>query len=545
MSSLEQRPPLFRFNRERLDVIDEVVGRVTGEAIQQAWDLPGKRLEYLLNEAAAVEMARLEGRETARAAQLLAQWKEIVHTVGRASEEENAEVLQRVVTRYARDIAGHFRPEVFRLATGVLPTGVSLLFGSRSPLSMLNPSQVRRRLRERIVIEGETGKLRRLAENGTLVFVPTHGSHVDSLLIGWALHESGLPPVAYGAGKNLFSNPITGFFLQNLGAYKIDRKLKHSVYKSVLKAYSQVLLERGYHSLFFPGGGRSRSNQIESHLKLGLLGSAVDAYIANVASGRPNPNVYVVPVTINYNLVLEGETMINDHVDPDGGRTIIEDDEFSDVRRVASYLSHTLEREAPVTMRFCTPMDVFGNAVDSDGESTDRQGRRVDPVRYTWVDGKPAAERERDMQYTRLLGAAVEESHRENNVLYPLHIVSFAVFEHVRRQHPNWDVVRTLRFSAGDVLSLAIAEGETERVRRIALRDAEAGRFRLSRSAMTMSAAEMVRDAVALYGSYHTSEIARIENSQLRLLNLKLLYYYSNRLRGYELERRLHLPGGY
>lgn len=544
-TSPDQRATLFGFNRDRHDVIDEVVARVTREAVRRSWDSPGHRIEYLLNEAAAVEVARLEERDSARSQQQLAQWKQIAHSVGRASEEENAEFLQQVVTRYAREIAGHFRPEVFKLATGLIPSSVSLVFGPQNPMALLNPSQLKRRLRDRVLLEGETGKLRRLAEIGTLVFVPTHGSHIDSLLFGWALHEAGLPPVAYGAGKNLFTNPITGFFLQNLGAYKVDRKLKHTIYKDVLKEYSQVLLERGYHSLFFATSGRSRDNRVGENLKLGLLGTALDAYIANVIARKAAPNVYVVPVTVNYNLVLEAETLIEDHLSPEGHRSIIDDDEFSDVRRVAEYISTVLELEAPITVRFSTPLDVFGNAVDSDGESVDRQGRRVDPQRYLWVNGQPATDRERDMQYTRMLGHAIAESHRANNVIYPLHIVAFAIFEHVRRQHPQWDVVNTLRFSAGDVISTAIAEGETERVLRLVRAAADGSQLRLSRTAATQSAGEMLRDVERLFRLYHVGEVARFEHGQLRLLNLRLLYYYSNRLRGYDIERLLKTPGGY
>ena len=61
----------------------------------------------------------------------------------------------------------------------------------------------------------------------------------------------GFPPVIYGAGKNLFTNPIISFFMHNLGAYRVDRRIRVSLYKDVLKLYSQVMIERGYHSRCF------------------------------------------------------------------------------------------------------------------------------------------------------------------------------------------------------------------------------------------------------------------------------------------------------
>ncbi len=54
----------------------------------------------------------------------------------------------------------------------------------------------------------------------------------------------------------------------------------------MLKAYSCVILERGYHSLFFPGGTRSRSGAVERRLKLGLAGTGVEAMARTAAHGK-------------------------------------------------------------------------------------------------------------------------------------------------------------------------------------------------------------------------------------------------------------------
>jgi glycerol-3-phosphate O-acyltransferase len=537
---------LFRFNRERQDIIEEVVDRVTRAAITQSWRSPEHGLEYLLNEAAFHEMSAFEEADALRSQPEAVFWRDVVQRVRRAGEEENAELLRSIVLRCSRDIAGHFRPGVYHFATRVLPPSVSLLFGRQSLSSLLTLQPRLDSLREKVLIEGELGKLRQVAQGGTLLIVPTHSSHMDSLLMGWALNECGLPPVTYGAGRNLFQNPITSFFMQNLGAWKVDRRKRYTVYKSVLKTYSQILLERGFHSLFFPAGGRSRSNRVEERLKLGLLGTALGAYTANVIQKRPHPRVFVVPVTLNYNLVLEAETLVDEHLKQhEVARPIIEDDEFADVRRVAHFVSSALDMDTAVTVRFGTPMDVFGNLVDLDGESMDSQGRRIDPERYLWVQGQPQADAERDRQYTRILGERIAASWKTNNVIHPLHIVSFAIFEHIRRQHPHWDLYRTLRFSRGDALALPIAEGETERLIRIVRRDADEGRFRLSRGARALDARGMVDEALRLWRTFHAAPVAVAEDGQLRLLHLKLLYFYSNRLRGYELERRLRSPGGY
>src|SRR5690606_3164405 len=164
------------------------------------------------------------------------------------------------------------------------------------------------------------------------------------------------------------------FFMHNLGAYRVDRRLKFALYKDVLKEYSTVLLERGFHSLFFPGGTRNRSNRVEDHLKLGLLGTGLAAYRNSLRAGAPSRRIYVVPATINYRLVLEAETLIEDYLEETGrSRYIIEDDEFSRLGRILEFVRKILVHEGAVVMRLGRPLDPFGNTVDDRGESLDHR----------------------------------------------------------------------------------------------------------------------------------------------------------------------------
>lgn len=541
--AVDRGSPLFRFNRDRNAVIDEVVERVTREALDRAWKNPSEGLEYLLNEAAYVEIERLDGRTDQDAKEERSMWTRIARSMGRSTEEENAERLRNIVAKLAGSTVGHFRPTVFRFATEVLPSGISyaLSRGVRPDGSTFAA------LRDRLVIEGEVGKLRRLSELGTIVYVPTHSSHLDSVLVAWAMHEARLPAVVYGADANLFTHPLMAFFMANLGAYKVNRERGYRLYRRVLKAYSQVLLEFGYHSMFFPAGKRSRLGTVEDELKLGLLSTSLEAYTENILRGRLDRPIYIVPITVNYQLVLEAATLIDDGLaKPGASRPIIKNDEFTDVRRVAAYVRSSLDLGLTTTIRFCTPMDVFGNPIDQDGESIDLEGRRVDPQRYLWVDGEARADQVRDREYTRLLAGRLVEAYRRNVVIHPLHLVSFALVEHLRRAHPDWDVNRTLRFSKGDGVSEAVAIGETERLIRLARRDASQSRYRLSRAAKTQSAAEMIDDVLAIYARASSAPALVRQGRRLKFQGTKLLYFYSNRLRGYGLERRLGAaPGGY
>lgn len=534
--------PLFRFNRERQAIIDEVIDRVTRQTIQASWDNPGARLDNLLNEAAFVELSRVSVESPGRASEKTLFWRQVVRAIARSTEEENAELVRRVVTDYAQDTAGHFRPGIQKLAVDLVPRSLSFVASLARGAGLPTTAA----LSGGVTVEGEIARIRRLTDVGTVIFVSTHVSRLDAGLLGYAMHKAKFPPLVHGADKTLFTNPMTAFFMANLGAYKVDRSLKHQLYKRVLKTYSQVILERGYHSFFFPTGGRSRSNQIEENLKLGLVGTALDAWSHTVVNGDDRP-IFIVPVTMNYNLVLEAETLAADHItSKENAYGIIERDEFSDPRRVAAYFGAALQQKNFLTVRFGAPMDPFGNEVSPQGVSIDSRGRALDPRLYLWRDGSPVEDPSRARAYTRGLGRKIIQSWKKNNVIFPLHIVALALFEHVCRQHPTWDVRRLLWFARGDAVSRAVAEGETERIMRLVRRDASEGKIRLSEAAEKCTAQEMVDEALQLFGAYHRHPVVEADGRELRLADLRLLHFYGNRLRGYDLERRLSdAPGGY
>ncbi|HVI03256.1 MAG TPA: hypothetical protein VM869_31385, partial [Enhygromyxa sp.] len=45
------------------------------------------------------------------------------------------------------------------------------------------------RLDQHVIVEGEVEQIGRLRERGTLIVTPTHSSNLDSLVIGFAVHD--------------------------------------------------------------------------------------------------------------------------------------------------------------------------------------------------------------------------------------------------------------------------------------------------------------------------------------------------------------------
>lgn len=545
----EADAPLFRFNMERPQLVTEVSQRVYSSYLRASRESESHGLEYVLNETAYYEIQRLRA-ETGPEEEIhdIGWWRSLARRLNETSEDERRELLRTLIEAYVDDTAGKFDPSVFKFASGVLPVGLGFLFKAQDlgelPEALRHLRSGLRHLRdlgERVMVEGELDTLRKLYRKGTLVVVPTHSSNMDSILMGWALEEAGLPPVTYGAGKNLFTNPLTSYFMHNLGAYKVDRRLNHPLYKDVLKTYSQVLLERGFHSLFFPGGTRCRSNVVEQRLKLGLLGTAVTAFISNLKNHGTAQRIFICPATINYNLVLEGESLIREHLRREGrARYFLENDEFDQLSTVIRFVMNTVKMESRTVVRFGRPMDPFGNFVDGDGVSYDGRGRPVDPVSFVQSTrtGDVTFDAVRDREYTRYCGAQVAEELCRSTVLQPASVVAWALFEIVRRRFGRMDVFRLLRVANEELVDLPDVYRVVDKLMNALQRLAGWDKVRLAPILEAGDARAIVDDGLGSLTAYHIPPACVRTHDGVRADRMDLLYFYGNRVRTYDADVR-------
>ncbi|MBX3466555.1 MAG: 1-acyl-sn-glycerol-3-phosphate acyltransferase [Planctomycetes bacterium] len=520
-------------DRER--AVEDVVTRVMSRVLERGPQaLEAAIADTLYHERQRVDRER-RGKERDRRLALLDRRR------GRllaGSDEERRRLLREVAEAFAREVLGNFDPRVHAFATRAVPFGLAALLHASSPRQLLRRFPVLG-LEDRLAVQGEVAHARALKDLGTIVCVPTHSSNLDSIVLGYGMHELGFPPLLYGAGLNLFENPLISYFMHNLGAYKVDRRKTAPLYRDVLKEYATVSLEYGYHNLFFPGGTRARSGAIEDRLKLGLLGTSLRAFANNLRHGRPRPRLFVVPVVLSYELVLEAETLVDDFLRETGkSRYIITDDEFASPRRILQFMKGILELDARIAFTFMPPLDPFGNRVDEAGVSLDGRGRPIDIDRYLrGPTGELVDDDERDHEYTRELGERLVDTFHRGNTLMPTHLVSFAFFEELRRRNPGLDLYRLLRTGGTqDTLSL----GELSRVvaalrdRLVAL-EAE-GRLRLDDRVRRERADDLVLMALRALGTYHTRPALARAGDRICSRDRNLLYFYRNRLLGYGLE---------
>jgi len=495
-------------------------------------------LEGLVNDTLYHERRRLERDRSERGHEDSAFYQRVQRRLRHASARDLRELLDQMALRFADEIVGNFDDRVYKISTTVVPTGLSVLLTALSPRKLASIGSITHGLSDHVQVQGPVDHIRKLLDKGTLVVVPTHSSHLDSIVLGYAVHLIGIPPLLYGAGLNLFNNPITSYFMNNLGAYRVDRKKSSPLYKDVLKEYATVALELDYNNLFFPGGTRSRSGAVEQHLKKGLLGTAVRAYVGNLRARREKPNLYVVPCTISYKLVLEAETLIDDYLKEVGkSRYIIEDDEFSKPRQVLNFLSDLVKLDAKVVITFSPPLDVFGNHVDEQGRSIDPRGRVIDPTRYVSQGSEPVYDNQRDAEYTTELSDEIVRGFLKDNVVMSTHVVGHVLLGMLKRENPGMDLYRLLR-TGGKSPCVGLVELATETERVIGVLRALPNAPRLS-DELAKSPLDVVDDAIRHFRTYHKRPAAIRRGERIFHEDRNLLLYYGNRLRGYDLERKL------
>jgi len=356
--------------------------------------------------------------------------KDLIESSAKATEESDKtheEILKRIVMRYANEIAGNFKPNSYRVTRELIKFWFSRLLNGARVKKFGAFFRNQYTLRDKIQIVGKVKLLRKLAKKGTVVMVPTHFSNLDSILIGWVIHSLGLPAFIYGAGLNLFNIKIFAYFMNSLGAYKVDRRKKNLPYLETLKMYSNVAIQKGAHSLFFPGGTRSRSGLIEKQLKLGLLSTAIEAQ-RNLYMENPDAvevrKIFVVPVTLNYNFVLEAPDLIEDYLHVKGqDKYFQEQDKYGSVQ-LLKFLFKFFTKGSNISVSIGPALDVLGNYVDEEGHSIDNQGRLIHTKDYFISSGQISMDMQREDEYTRMLSQKIVSEYHKINRVFASHLAA-------------------------------------------------------------------------------------------------------------------------
>ena len=518
------RPPSALYNpAPREAVLKDLLAR----SRSRLDELPDAGLAELLEDALYTERKRLLRSKPNEETEHL---DTLARALVRGSRGDQMDAAMDLVMGWSDEIHGKFDPRTYRFATRILPKALTGLLGGRPhSLSDLAPE---RRLR----VDGPIDTIRDLCSEATVVLAPTHVSNLDSPLIGLALHLAGLPPFVYGAGLNLFSNPLMGFFLRRLGAYTVDRRKQAKLYKDVLKDYSVRAMVTGHHSLFFPGGTRSRSGLVEPTVKKGLLGTGIVAWQEMLEAGREKPDVVVVPLTLSFQLTLEAATLINDHLEEAGKqRFIIDDDEFAQPRRLAAFSRRVLDLDASVVARFGDPVDCLGNPVSHDLRERAEQSK--DRMRYVCdAQGRVQRDSQRDRVYTDRLADTLIEAWPKGITAMSTHVAAWVAWRMLEDRLQTRDPFRVVRMPA---LSRRFSrKAYLERLDILLTNIKEDVRNGVYDADIPVTARGLLDQALDRFDCYHRSHALAAHGDDLMVEDPKLCLYYRNRLAHLDLEAR-------
>lgn len=459
-----------------------------------------------------------------------------------ADKEDAKEIVSSIISRYANEITGTFDPSIYEFAKKALPVGFSRLLKTSVGQNFKERLSNEFKIKDRFHFTGDLDTIRELGTKATLVMVPTHFSNIDSPVIGWAIQELGLPAFIYGAGLNLFGIKILAYFMNRLGAYKVDRRKKNHIYLETLKMYSTLALHQGAHSLFFPGGTRSRSGAIEDKLKLGLLGTAMEAQYLNLINekeGETAKKIVVVPVVLNYHFVLEAPSLIEQHLKETGKEFYFtENDEFSTSFKIARFIFKFLTRSSELAISFGPCMDLFGNRVNKDAVSRDSRGKEIDIKDYYLSDGKLKNDKQRNGEYIRLLGEKIVKEYRRNNIVFSSHLLAFAAFEILKKRYKKLDIYALLRIPEEDrEITYSEFAQNIEALRKEIFILADKGEI-IAPEQISWDISKIIDHGVDQLGLYHNqATLLYTKERNITTQDMKLLYFYHNRLEGFGLEQ--------
>ncbi len=470
--------------------------------------------------------------------------KDLIEVSAKNNEETDRaieEILKRIVMRYANEIAGSFKPNSYRVTRELIKFWFARLLNGARVKKFGAFFRNQYTLRDKIQIVGKVKLLRKLAKKGTVVMVPTHFSNLDSILIGWVIHSLGLPAFIYGAGLNLFNIKIFAYFMNSLGAYKVDRRKKNLPYLETLKMYSNLAIQKGAHSLFFPGGTRSRSGLIEKQLKLGLLSTAIEAqrnlYLENPTATEVR-KIFVVPVTLNYNFVLEAPDLIDDYLHVKGqDKYFPEQDKYGSVQLI-KFLFKFFTKGSNISVSIGPALDVLGNYVDEEGHSIDHQGRLIHTKDYFISSGQISEDKQREDEYTRMLSQKIVSEYHRINRVFASHLAAFVAFEMWQRKFPKLDLFGLLRLPEEDLeLDYAEFRDTFKRVRKRIYELNDEGKVYFA-THLKGKVDNVLKTGIENVGVFHLKRPLLLnKKGNIITKDLTVLYYYHNRLVGYDLEQ--------
>jgi glycerol-3-phosphate O-acyltransferase len=218
--------------------------------------------------------------------------------------------------------------------------------------------------------ESQVERVRAAMERHPGIFLWSHRSNLDTLVLSAAMQELGLPPAHLFAGINMAFGPM-GALMRRAGVIFIRRSTSDDpLYKYVLREYVGYVLEKRFNLSWSIEGTRSRTGKALPP-RLGLLSYAADVYL----SGRVD-DIVLLPVSITFDQLHE----ISEYADYAKGGTKKPEGfgwlyGFIKAQGARHYGKVYVRFDEPLLLSSC--LGPVGGAVAHDQAGADQAGRRL------------------------------------------------------------------------------------------------------------------------------------------------------------------------
>jgi len=166
-----------------------------------------------------------------------------------------------------------------------------------------------------------------LPRDAVVVYLMNHRSNADYVLVSYAL--AGDVAISYAVGEWARAFPLEHLF-KAFGSYFVRRRYREALYHTVLERYVQLITSQGVTQGIFLEGGLTRDGKLRPP-KIGLLD-----YVLGIARDPEyRSRMYIVPVAVNYDRVLEDRSLLRELAAADGGGR---SSKFKQLREVGHYL---------------------------------------------------------------------------------------------------------------------------------------------------------------------------------------------------------------
>jgi len=192
-----------------------------------------------------------------------------------------------------------------------------------------------------------------IPRNDVVLYVMNHRSNADYVVVAYVLAR--VVSISYAVGEWARTWPLEYVF-KSFGSYFIRRRYREPLYHAVLERYIQLITRNGITQGIFPEGGLTRDGALRP-AKLGLI----DYMVRTLGEPGFTRDLWLVPVGINYDRVLEDRSLIRERIV--GGRP---EPKIRQLAGVAGYLfwntvrlfTGQLRRYGRAAVNFGTPISV-------------------------------------------------------------------------------------------------------------------------------------------------------------------------------------------